>query len=56
MFDVIIISLLVVSVAINVILYRKLNKLSNRNTNKILDIINNQDKSEKEKLWGEFHN
>lgn len=52
----IIIILLVISIAINIVLYRKLNKQSNSNTNQILDIIHKQDKEEKEKLWGEFRN
>ena len=52
----IIILLLVISIVINVVLYRKLNKQSNSNTNQILDIIHKQDKEEKEKLWGEFRN
>lgn len=56
MFDVIIISLLVISIVINVILFRKLSKLNKSNTNKLIDIIKNNDKDEKEKLWGEFRN
>ena len=52
----IIIILLVISIAINIVLYRKLNKQSNSNTNQILDIIHKQDKEDKEKLWGEFRN
>ena len=56
MFDAIIISLLVISIVINVILFRKLSKLNKSNTNKLIDIIKNNDKDEKEKLWGEFRN
>ena len=56
MFDIIIISLLVISIVINVILFRKLSKLNKSNTNKLIDIIKNNDKDEKEKLWGEFRN
>lgn len=56
MFDAIIISLLVISIVINVILFRKLSKLNKSNTNKLIDIIKNNDKEEKEKLWGEFRN
>ena len=52
----IIIILLVISIAINIVLYRKLNKQSNSNTNQILDIIHKQDKEDKEKLGGEFRN
>lgn len=55
MFDIIIISLLAISIVLNIVLYRKLNKISKSNANKIIEIMTNKD-TEKNRLWGEFHN
>lgn len=52
----VIITLLVISIMINVVLFRKLSKLNKTTANKIIDELKNRDKEEKNRLWGEFKN